>query len=175
MADYTTEIAPHHTPRLFRREPLLSTAPFRMLERFADDIDSAFGFRGLGTVRSPLRTDGAWAPDVEVYQQNNELVMRADLPGLKKEDICIDVTDHEMTISGERRQEEETRRDGFYRSERTYGNFTRTIPLPDGVMTEQAKALFKDGVLEVRMPAPPEQAARGRRIEIKDEAETKKK
>jgi len=173
MAEYTNEVAPH-TQRLFRREPVLSTSPFRMLERFADEIDSALGVRG--STRSPLGASGElWAPEVEVYQQSNELIMRADLPGLKKEDVRVDVTDSEITISGERRQEEDTQRDGFFHSERTYGSFLRTIPLPEGAMTEQAKASFRDGVLEVRMPAPSETFTRGRRLEIKDEAETKKK
>jgi HSP20 family protein len=109
-----------------------------------------------------------------VYQQNNEFVVHADLPGLKKEDVTIDVTDNDLTISGERRQEHETDRGGVYRSERTYGSFYRTIPLPDGAMADQAKATFKDGVLEIRMPAPPEQVTRGRRLEIKDASESKK-
>ena len=114
-----------------------------------------------------------WAPEIEVTQQGNELVVRADLPGLKKDDVCIDVTDTDISISGERRQEEETQREGVYRSERSYGSFCRTIPLPEGAMADQAKATFKDGVLEIRMPAPP-QATRGRRLEIKEAAEAKK-
>jgi len=93
---------------------------------------------------------------------------------MKKDDVCIDVTENDITISGERRQEQETERGGLYRSERSYGSFCRTIPLPEGAMTDQAKASFKDGVLEVRMPAPPEPVTRGRRLEIKEASETKK-
>jgi len=186
MAERTTEITPRETPRVARREPAEAASPFRMLERFADEIDRVFDDFGFGRswlaprwgrnwMRTPLRaTIEAWAPDVEVYQQNNNLVVRADLPGLKKDDISIDVTDNDITISGERRQEQETEREGLYRSERSYGSFCRTIPLPEGTMTDQAKATFKDGVLEVRMPAPPEQVTRGRRLEIKEGAEAKK-
>jgi HSP20 family protein len=186
MAERTTEMAPRERLRVARREPVAAVSPFRMLERFADEIDSVFGDFGVGRswlaprwgrnwMRTPLRaTIDAWAPDVEVYQQNNDFVVRADLPGLKKDDVCIDVTDNDITISGERRQEQETEREGLYRSERSYGSFCRTIPLPEGTITDQAKATFKDGVLEVRMPAPPEQVARGRRLEIKEGAEAKR-
>jgi HSP20 family protein len=186
MAERTTEIASRERPRVARREPVEAASPFKMLERFADEIDRVFDDFGFGRswlaprwgrnwMRTPLRaTIETWAPDVEVYQQNNDLVVRADLPGLKKDDISIDVTDNDITISGERRQEQETEREGLYRSERSYGSFCRTIPLPEGTMTDQAKATFKDGVLEVRMPAPPEQVTRGRRLEIKEGAEAKK-
>jgi len=112
-----------------------------------------------------------WAPQIEVSQQNNELVVRADLPGMKREDISVDIRENELTISGERRQEQENNAGGYYQSERSYGSFYRVIPLPEGAMADQANATFKNGVLEVRMPAPPEQVTRGRKLEIK-EAET---
>jgi HSP20 family protein len=92
---------------------------------------------------------------------------------MKREDVNVEITDNEITISGERRHEQETEREGIYRSERTYGSFSRTIPLPEGAMTDQAKAAFRDGVLEITVPAPP-QATRGRRLEIKETPETKK-
>ena len=142
-----------------------SSGPFGMLERFADEIDSVFTDFGFGRGRGLLRGRGdMWSPQVEVYQQNNELVVRADLPGLRKEDINVDVTEHGITISGERRQEQESERGGIYRSERSYGSFSRVIPLPDGAIVDQAKATFRDGVLEITMPAPP--AHQGRRLEI---------
>ena len=174
MAEKTTDVARRDTPRVSRREGW-SSGPFSMLERFADEIDSVFSDFGFGRARGLLRgRSDMWAPQVEVYQQNNELVVRAVLPGLKKEDINIDVTDHAVTLSGERRQEQESERGGVYRSERSYGSFFRTIPIPEGAIADQAKATFKDGVLEVRMPAPPEQVTRGRRLEIRDGNESKK-
>ena len=187
MAEKTTEIAPREQQRPARRQQPWPDSPFRMLERFADEIDSVFDDFGLGrSWLSPRsgrsffqRTSSragleVWAPDIEVYHHNNELVVRADLPGMKKDDVSIDVTDNDITISGERRQEQETERGGVYRSERSYGSFCRTIRLPEGAITDQAKATFTDGVLEVRMPAPPEQVTRGRRLEIKDGTEPKK-
>lgn len=186
MPEKTTEIAQHQQQqRVTRRDPLWAGNPFRLLEHFANEIDTVFddfGFGrsgiaprlGRGVMRSPFRGTDVWAPEVEVYQQNNELVVRADLPGLKKDDIKVDVTEHEITISGERRQEHETERGGVYRTERSYGSFYRSIALPEGAISDQAKATFNNGVLEIKLPAPPEQVTRGRRLEIKEGAEAKK-
>ncbi|HKT78954.1 MAG TPA: Hsp20/alpha crystallin family protein [Vicinamibacterales bacterium] len=156
--------------QLTRRQTAIAS-PFSMLDRFADEVDRMFSDFGLGRGwRRPgaMSQSMAWMPQVEVSQRNNEFVVRADLPGLKKEDVKVDVTDEALTIQGERRREHEEERSGVYRSERSYGSFYRTIPLPEGAITEQAKATFKDGVLEVIMPAPPEQVNRGRRLEISE-------
>jgi HSP20 family protein len=183
MAENTKNTVPSRQQQqpMTRRETPWIGSPFRMLERFADEIDSVFDNFGLGRTwlspRGALTTSTGtdiWVPQVEVTQQGNELVVRADLPGMKKDDIQVDITDNDVTLSGERRREAETERGGLYRSERSYGFFTRSIRLPEGAMTDQAKAAFKDGVLEIRMPAPPEQVTRGRRLEIKEGTETKK-
>jgi len=186
MAEKTTDVAARDEQRLARRGPLGIGSPFRMLERFADEMDRVFddfGFsrswltpRWQRTSSSvPLSGRGAdmWVPDIEVYQRDSELVVRADLPGMKKEDVSVEITDDAITISGERRQERESERGGVYRSERSYGSFYRSIPLPPGAMADQAKAAFTNGVLEITMPAPPEQS-RARRLEIKEGTEAKK-
>jgi HSP20 family protein len=113
-------------------------------------------------------------PDVEILQRDNTLVIRADLPGLTKDDVKVDVTEDAVTIQGERKREHEEEKGGVYRSERSYGAFFRRIPVPEGTMTDQAKATFKDGVLEVTMPAPPESVKRGRRLEITDASSQQK-
>lgn len=184
MAEKRTDVQPREGGRLARREPTASLSPFGMFERFADEIDRVFddfGFerhwlRPRGWLRAPSRGFGAeiWRPQVDVFQRKNELVVRADLPGLKREDVSVEVTEDGLTISGERREEREEEREGVYRSERSYGSFHRVVPLPEGAMADQAKATFKDGVLEVTMPAPPEQVTRGRRLEITESAEAKK-
>ncbi len=180
MAEKTSDVATRQPQSPARREQYSN--PFDIfaneMERFFDD----FGF-GRGLLSRPWssmrRQQGQgpemWTPQIEVSHQNNELLVRADLPGLKKEDVSVDVTDEVITISGERRQEHESNTGGYYRSERSYGSFYRTIPLPKGAISDQAKATFKDGVLEIRVPAPPEQVNRGRRIEIQDTAQQQKK
>jgi HSP20 family protein len=183
MADKNTDVTTRERQGLARRESS-APSPFRLLERFADEMESMFDDVGFGRgwlsprgswSRPQLRRGfDVWAPDVEISQQDNELVVRADLPGMKKDDISIDVTSDDITISGERRQEQQSERGGVYRSERSYGAFCRTVPLPEGAITDQATATFKDGVLEIRMPAPPEQVTRGRRLEIKEGAGAKK-
>jgi HSP20 family protein len=176
--------------RLNRMEaPQRSGRQFGMLQRFADEMDRLFDDVGLGrTLIAPrsgwsalgspwLGTSGhfeAWAPDVEIVQRGEQLVIRADLPGLQKDDVKIDVTDDTITIQGERKREHEEERDGIYRSERSYGGFSRVVQLPDGAMTDQAKASFRDGVLEITMPAPPEHVTRGRRLEITEGTASKK-
>jgi HSP20 family protein len=107
-----------------------------------------------------------WSPEVEVFEREGQLVVRADLPGLTKDDVNVEVSDDAINISGERKSEHEERGEGYYRSERSYGNFYRSIPLPEGVNAENLDATFRNGVLEITMPAPQRQS-RGCQIEIK--------
>jgi HSP20 family protein len=153
-----------------------SANPFSMLDRFAEEMDRVFQNFGFGGLRSRQSGGGfglwpggdMWTPELEIFQRNSELVIHADLPGLTKDDVKVDVSDNQVTIEGERQRHHDEEREGFYRSERSYGRFYRTIPLPEGVIADQAKATFKDGVLEVTIPAPPESARRGRRLEISE-------
>ena len=183
MAEKRTDALTRQQTGTATQEPerRLRAQPAGFIERFADEMDRIFDDFGIGRAWNTPRWGGnrlstpvrgaasLWTPDIEVYQRNDELVVRADLPGLKKEDVSVDLTDHAITIHGERRQEEDTERGGVYRSERSYGSFWRTIPLPEGAITDQAKASFNHGVLEITMPAPPDQVTRGRRLEIKEE------
>lgn len=174
-----TDIA-RRDDRLVRPQPFSN--PFRMLERFADEMDQVFDEFGLGRGWMTPRfgrnlrgmgarsSDWTWTPDIEVFQRGNEIVVHADLPGLKKDEIKVDVDEDRITLQGERRREREEERDGIYRSERSYGTFYREIPLPPGTMADQAKASFRDGVLEITIPAPPEAARHGRRLEISEAA-----
>ena len=149
--------------------------PFAAMRRFAEEMDRVFDDlrRGTGSLLPRLGLSGegreaseaGWLPPVEVTERGGQLVIRADLPGLGKDDVKVEVRDDAIAIQGERRQEKEEKRRGFYRSERTYGSFYREIPLPDGAAAEQAKASFRNGVLEVTMPAPPK-TAKGRRLSI---------
>jgi HSP20 family protein len=119
-----------------------------------------------------MRQGGSlWSPQIESFQRGDQFVVRADLPGLKKEDVNIEVSDDSVIIQGERREQREEDREGYYRSERSYGSFYRIVPLPEGAITESAKADFNNGVLEVTVQAPPREVSRRRRIEIGESTE----
>jgi HSP20 family protein len=107
----------------------------------------------------------AWAPAIEVFERDNKMIVRAELPGMSKDDIKVEMTDEGLLIHGERKREKEEECEGWYRSERSYGEFRRLIPLPEGVNADQAKARFENGVLEVTAPIP-ESARRQRSVPI---------
>jgi HSP20 family protein len=109
----------------------------------------------------------SWAPQVETLTRDGQLIIRADLPGIDKDNVEVEIRDNSVILRGERREEHHEEREGFYRSERSYGSFYREIPLPVGVDTSTAKANFNDGVLEITMAAP-ESESRGRRLQIQD-------
>lgn len=152
-------------------------SPFALMQRMADDMErfmEEFGFgrpelRPAIMPRFGLAGNGnnVWSPQVEVRQRGNRLVVRADLPGVNRDDIQVDVENGVLTIRGERRQEREEEREGVYRSERMYGHFARSIPLPEGADPDQFEANFKDGVLEISIPTPEQNQQRSRRIEIR--------
>ncbi len=150
--------------------------PQQMFTRFGRDFESLFDRLGFMN-RMPLMTiepvERMWAPDVEMFERGNELIVRADLPGLRKEDVTVEIGDNELILKGERKREKEEKQEGFYRAERTYGSFYRTIPLPEGVKLDQAKALVIDGVLEVKMPLAKIEQKR-RRLEIAEPASGEK-
>jgi HSP20 family protein len=101
---------------------------------------------------------------MDLVETEDHLVLRADLPGLDTEDVNIEVKDGVLTISGERKDEHEEKADGYYRVERTFGSFSRTLSLPKGIEAEGIAADFADGVLEVKIPKPEER--KPHRIEI---------
>lgn len=151
-------------------------SPFAFMRRFNEEMDRLFqdfGF-GRGLQVSPFGREpglfgesrSTWSPQVEVIEHGGKLVVRADLPGMTRDDIEVDVTDNRLVIRGERRSEHEEEEEGYYRSERSYGSFYRAIPLPEGVDAENADATFRNGVLEITMPAP--ELGERRRLEIRE-------
>lgn len=162
-----------------------SAGPFEFMRRVGDEMDRVFDrvFDDFGLGRrsstprslfsaSPITRESLWAPRVEAFQKEDKFIVRAELPGLKKDDVDVNITDDVITIQGQRRHEHEEQREGFYQSERLYGSFYRAIPLPEGVLTDTADASFKDGVLEIKMQAPPSEVSRGRKLEIKEGSQT---
>lgn len=159
-----------------------ASSPFSFMRRFTEDMDRLFGDFGLGGDLLPwggssLEERGAlsgrgWVPQLEVFQDGDSLVVRADLPGVKKEDVSIEIEDDVLTISGERCEESRDEREGFFRSERSYGRFERAIRLPEGTDPETCDARYENGVLELRIKTPEEAQRRARRIPIRGEGET---
>ena len=170
MAEKQGEIVPVRERRLARGwPPAFGGSPFSAMQSLADEMDRMLAEFGVARSWRPAplwRESGAemWAPEVDVVQRNSELIVNVDLPGLKKDEVSVEVVEGSVTISGERKREREEESEGMYRRERSYGSFRRVIPLPEGAIVDQAKATFKDGVLEITMPAPP--ASQGRRLEI---------
>jgi HSP20 family protein len=156
---------------LSRREQILPTmlaSPFSFMRRFGEDMEQLFEDFGLGGVMPRgLNQIAAWAPEVEVFQREGQLVIRADLPGVDKDNVQIELRDDSVVIRGEREEERKEEDEGFYRTERSYGSFYREIPLPAGADTENATANFRDGVLEITMPAP-QGESRVRQLQIQD-------
>jgi HSP20 family protein len=148
--------------------------PFAMLRDMTSELDRIFEDTGWPTFRWPsLRRPGfegvtTFTPSIDVFEKDNRLFTRVDLPGMKKEDVKVEVTDGQLAISGERKSEVEEKKEDFYRAERTYGTFYRAVPLPEGVKLEDVKATFQDGVLEVSLPIPAAPKAEVRTVQIED-------
>lgn len=171
-----------------RREPYgpHSLNPFSMMRQMQDEMDR--WFEGFGLGRAPIGSalarmgrnlesfgggleEMGFAPQVEIFRRGDELVVSADLPGLRKDEIKVDLEDDAITISGERRQEHAEEHDNFFSTERSYGSFRRVIPLPDGVDPESARARYRDGVLEITMKLTAPQKQR-RQLSIEGGAES---
>ena len=100
---------------------------------------------------------GMWNPAVDLYEKDDHFVIKAELPGVDKKDIAIDLKDRVLTLSGERSYENEVKEDSYYRRERSYGKFQRAFTLPADVDSDKIKAEFKDGLLQIEVPKPEEQ------------------
>jgi HSP20 family protein len=140
---------------------LVRWEPFREFAALQNEmsrlINSWAGESGNGEART-------WAPSVDVWENEHEVVYAFDLPGIPEDKISVEVEDGAMTITGERERTEQTESDRFYRYERRFGSFARTIALPQGVKEDEIKADYREGVLEIRVPKP--EQVKPRRISI---------
>jgi len=128
---------------------LFGASPFKFMKRFTDEMDRAFA--GFGP---PSAEFEVWAPPLEVKHTNGNFIVTAELPGLTKDEIKVEVIENALVIEGERKREKEEKGEEFYRSERYYGRFYRSIPLPKGAQADAIKAELTNGVLEVVIPVP---------------------
>ncbi|KPK63356.1 hypothetical protein AMJ83_07230 [candidate division WOR_3 bacterium SM23_42] len=138
--------------------------PFRDLVSMRDDMDRLFE-TFFGT--QPQGMDDFWRPAIDIEENNGNLMVRAEIPGMTKEDIKVSVQEDLLTISGERKQENETKDKTYHRIERCYGKFRRMIRLPAQVDADKVKASYKDGVLNVTLPKPESLKPKHIDVEIK--------
>ncbi|MDH7500201.1 MAG: Hsp20/alpha crystallin family protein [candidate division NC10 bacterium] len=141
--------------------------PFRELtslqERMNELFDRAF-WRG-GPEEESLAA--AWAPAVDIYETEDKVVLKAELPGLKKDHIDIQIRENTLTLKGEKKFEKEVKEENYHRVERTYGTFQRSFTLPNTVKQEGIEAIFKDGVLEVSLPKAEEAKPKQIKVQVK--------
>ena len=129
--------------------------PTREVDSLQSEVNRVFDvfFGNSGSQGTRARR---WVPAMDLVETEDSLVLRADLPGLSEEDVAIEIKDGVLTLSGERKAEHEEKSEGFYRVERSFGSFARSLTLPQGIDAEQVAAEFDNGVLEVRIPKPEE-------------------
>jgi HSP20 family protein len=147
--------------------PIVRWEPFRDLVSIQDRMNRLFDEAFRGNSRQASDEDwalgGTWAPAVDIYEQGGDIVLKAELPGVQPKDVDIRVENNTLTLRGERRLDQEVKREQYHRVERSYGAFTRSFTLPTVVDTEKIKADFRDGVLRVTLPqreeAKPKQIA----------------
>jgi HSP20 family protein len=148
-----------------QEKPLKKWDPFRELVILRDDMDRLFNtFLGR---RIAEESEGLWAPIIDIEEDRDNYTVRAELPGMKKEDIKISVRGNMLTLSGERVQEADSKTRTFHRVERLYGRFSRTISLPSDVETDKVRASYKDGVLVIALPKPEMSKPEEIEIEVK--------
>jgi len=147
---------------------LIRWNPMDEMERMQHEVDRLFGRLGLrGMPQLEGGRGGIVMPHVEVYTAENDVVVRANLPGLEPDDVQIEITEDAVRLTGEMKHNEEIKEDNYCRTEMQYGHFERLIPLPNRIKEDAAKATFKNGVLTVRAPlAEPVQKAKARKLSI---------
>ncbi len=140
--------------------------PFRDLLSAQREFDrlfrEAFGSFGEGEVST--RT---WAPAVDIYETGNDIVVRAELPGIKPDEVEVKVEDNTLYLKGERKFEKETKEDNYHRIERTYGSFARSFSLPNSIDAEKVAAEYKDGLLTLTLPKREEAKPKTIKINVK--------
>jgi HSP20 family protein len=160
---------PKQEPKeLFKREPLRAIPPFEAMERwFEEAFRRPFSLIGPSWLPKLRETEMEEVmPSVDIFEEGDNVVVKAELPGIRKEDIDVNMNDNTVSISGEKKKEEKVKRNNYYREERSYGTFTRSFRLPTEVQTDKAKASFKEGILEIRIPKTKEAIQKEKKVPI---------
>ena len=138
-------------------------SPLGSVDQYFDRIfrhPLAMMMHPAGVFRDLPGMEGLMTPSVDIFEEGGDMVVRADIPGIGKDDLDVSITENTLTISGERKQEEKKEKKDYHRVECSYGSFRRSFRLPENVKGEKAKAQFRDGVLEVRIPKSKETKAK---------------
>jgi HSP20 family protein len=145
--------------------------PFRELAALQSEMSRWMNQMAGGPQGGNGGSTSTWLPALDVWETDSELVLSFDLPGIAEDQVSVELDDNALTVSGTRERAEEESGDRFYRFERRFGTFSRSVTLPQGVDEDAIKADYKDGVLEIRVPKPEEQ--KPRRIQIGSDSEQK--
>jgi len=149
---------------------LIRWEPARELQSLQQEVNRLFGTAFDAQAGGNGAVGRRWIPAMDLVEEGERYVLRADLPGLSESDVNVELDDNVLTISGQRRSEHEDRKDGYYRIERASGSFSRSLTLPDGIDPESINAHFENGVLEVRISKPEERKPRRVAINVADKA-----
>ncbi|MDD2272198.1 MAG: Hsp20/alpha crystallin family protein [Desulfuromonadaceae bacterium] len=141
-------------------------APLEQMERMFEDFFQRRFFAPSWMPRLKLPEFADVSASVDMFEEGDDLVIKADIPGMKKDEISIDFADNVVTISGEKKTEERTERKDYYCVERSFGSFNRKLQLPVDIKIDKTRATFKDGVLEIRMPKSEEAKQKVRKITV---------
>jgi HSP20 family protein len=146
---------------------LIRWDPFRDLLTLQDRMDRLFEESlSRNRVFEESLASGVWSPAVDIFETDDEIVLKAELPGLKKEDVSIEISDNTLILTGERAFEKDIREENYHRIERSYGSFSRTFTFPIAVDREGVNAIFIDGILEIHIPKA--ETPKAKVIEIKE-------
>jgi len=151
-----------------KAEPAHAISPFEEMEKRFEEFFrrpfSMFGPSWLPSIKFP--ESGMVSPDIDIFEDGSDVVVKAEMPGMKKEDIEVNLTNEMVTVSGEKKKEEKVEKKDYYRVERSHGSFRRSFRLPKEVQSDKAKAKFKDGVLEIRVPKTAEAIRKEKKVTI---------
>ncbi|MFA6053871.1 MAG: Hsp20/alpha crystallin family protein [Thermodesulfovibrionales bacterium] len=167
-------MAKEEKKELAKVESTKALSPFQEMEKRFEEMEKRFE----DFIRRPFSSMPSWlprlrmpeveevVPSVDIVKEGDDIVVKAELPGMKKEDIDVSLTKDTITISGEKKKEEKIEKKDYYSLERSYGSFKRSFSLPAEVQTEKASAKFKDGVLEIRIPKTEEAKKKEKKVII---------
>lgn len=152
MADKETKEIARKEHREIMKPQKDFLSPFEEMERWFEEAFRRPFFAPSWVPRFRMPDVGVTYPTVDIFEDGTDVIVKAELPGMKKEDIEVNISDDVITISGEKKTEEKVEKKDYYRLERSFGSFTRTLRLPAETRTDKARANFKDGVLEIKIP-----------------------